>query len=59
MEIKLIESTNTSNLNEDIIRDSFNIRENWSLKESFNKKSSIKKNLYDIKKDNISKESSF
>ena len=53
MEIKLIESTNTSNLNEDIIRDSFNIRENWSLKESFNKKSSIKKNLYDIKKDNI------
>lgn len=52
MEIQLIESINSSNYNEEIIKDSFNIRENWSLKEYLNNKK-IKKNLYDIKKDDI------
>lgn len=53
MEIELIESIDSSNYNEEIIKDSFNIRENWSLKESLNNNNKIKKNLYDIKKDNI------
>ena len=52
MEIELIESIDSSNYNEEIIKDSFNIRENWSLKESLNN-NKIKKNLYDIKKNNI------
>ena len=52
MEIELIESINSSNYSEEIIKDSFNIRENWNLKESLNNKK-IKKILYDIKKDDI------
>ncbi|ASJ22419.1 GNAT family N-acetyltransferase [Brachyspira hampsonii] len=52
MEIKLIESINYSNYSEEIIKDSFNIRENWSLKESLNNQK-LKKNLYEIKKDDI------
>ncbi|MBW5396099.1 GNAT family N-acetyltransferase, partial [Brachyspira hampsonii] len=44
MEIKLIESINYSNYSEEIIRDSFNVRENWSLKESLNNQK-FKKNL--------------
>ncbi|WP_241210543.1 hypothetical protein [Brachyspira hampsonii] len=43
MEIKLIESINYSNYSEEIIKDSFNIRENWSLKESLNNTKTTKK----------------
>ena len=50
MEIELIESIDSSNYSEEIIKDSFNIRENWSLKESLNN-NDFKKNLYDIKID--------
>lgn len=54
MEIQLIKSTEPSNYNEEIIKDSFNIHENCSLKESLNNNAfNNSKTLYDIKKDDI------